>query len=374
MEYISKSFNGKKILWFKSKNKYLILEDSFSILLDKYLNGISFRDFVFLCKSEYNLEHKDSSSLYENCSELIEQINSIPSILSPQIIDHIPQIENNITITYQWNGEKVCINYTSEKLKALVHPKIQHLAVQTESEHSHIHIFKLDNQIGFSIAEECCGLWSYKEFHLFQGKLSMHLLNQFTHKNDEDWLATLHASAVYKQDSCLVLLGVSGKGKSTATSLLMTNGYQLLADDFVPIEAEAKRIFAFPQAVSIKEAMVNPLSDYFPHLLSSISKKKNDEIQFRYLYPEINQLQVQKSKKCKAFIFIHYSKGSKTKFKLLTKTRALELLIPDSWISPLEKNSMAFLDLILETPCYTLEYSDNSSMLNLMDQLMNDEL
>jgi hypothetical protein len=374
MEYISKSFNGKKILWFKSKNKYLILEDSFSILLDRYLNGISFRDFVFLCKNEYNLEHKDSSLLYENCSELIEQMNSIPSILSPPIIKHIPQIENNITISYQWNGEKVCINYTSEKLKALVHPKFQHLQVQPESEDSQMHIFKLDNKIGFYIAEECCGLWPYNEFHLFQGKLSMHLLNQFTHKNDEDWLATLHASAVYKNDSSLVLLGESGKGKSTATSLLLTKGYQFLADDFVPVEAATKRIFGFPQAISIKEAMVNPLSEYFPQLLSSISKRKNDQIQFRCLYPTISQVQVQKSKKCKAFIFIHYSKGSKTKFKLLTKTRALELLIPDSWISPLEKNSMAFLDLILETPCYSLEYSDNSSMLNLMDQLMKDEL
>ena len=347
MEYISKSFNGKNILWFKSKNKYLILEDSFSILLDRYLNGISFRDFHFLCKNHYNLEHKDSSSLYENCSELIKQMNSIPSILSPPIIKHIPQIENNITISYQWNGAKVCINYTSEKLKAMVHPKFQHLEVQTESE-PHIHIFKLDNQIGFSIAEESLGLWSYNEVHLFQGKLSMHLLNQFTHKNDEDWLATLHASAVCKNDFCLVLLGESGKGKSTATSLLLTRGYQLLADDFVPVEAETKRIFGFPQAVSIKETMVNPLSEYFPQLLSSLSKRKNDEIQFRYLYPAINKVQVQKSKKCKAFIFIHYSRGSKTKFKLLTKAKALELLIPDSWISPLEKHSMAFLDLILE--------------------------
>ena len=364
----------KKILWFKSKNQYLILEDSISMLLDKYLNGISFRDFVLLCKTEYNINRKDSTALYESCSELIEQMNSKPSVLSPQIIDHSPQFENNITTIYQWNGVTLCVNYSSEKLKALVHPKFQHLEVQSESEYSQVHIFDLDNQIGLNITEERCKLWPYNEFHLFQGKLSMHLLNLFTHKNDEDWLATLHASSVYKNDSCLVLLGGSGKGKSTATSLLLTKGYQLLADDFVPVEAETKRIFGFPQAISIKETIVKSLSEYFPHLLSSISKRKNDQIQFRYLYPEINTLQVQKSKKCKAFVFINYSNGSTTKLNLLTKTKALELLIPDSWISPLEKNSMAFLDLILETPCYSLEYSDNSSMLNLMDQLMNDEL
>jgi len=376
MEYYSKSFDGKKIIWFKSKNQYLILENAFSNLLIKCINGLSHEDFKETCMSEYNLSPIECIQLYRKCKEIIQDQDATSNFSKRPSSFLVLNYEMSSSIVYQWNAQRVCVNYASEKLKNLVHPKFHHLTHICDVERSIgsiFHVFKEDNKIVLSVDEECFGEWGFNEFHLFQGKFSMCMLNHFTRKKDKNWLATLHASAVYKQDSCLVLLGESGKGKSIATSLLLTNGYQHLADDFVPIEADSKRIFAFPQAVSIKEAMVNPLSKYFPQLLSSICKKK-DEIQFRYLHPEINQLQIQKSKKCKAFVFINYSKGSTTKFSSLTKTRALELLIPDSWISPLEKNSMAFLDLILETPCYTLEYSDNSSMLKLIDQLMNNEL
>ena len=378
MEYFLKSFDGKKVFWFKDKNQYLVSESSFSILLEKCIQGISFDTFIAYCKDKFKLSEEDGHSLFENCTAIIVHINSLPIISDQQLTSHLPHIYFEVysSVSYHWNGKRIHVNYGSKQLEDCIHPKFSHLQIAEEIDlpvQSTFNIFEHNNQIVLRVDEDLVGTWSYEDSHLFQGKFSMKFLSQLTSKEDCDWLATLHASAVYKQGFCLVLLGESGKGKSTTTSLLMTHGYELLADDFVPIEAHSKKAFPFPQAISIKNN-IEQLTQYFPVLTKATSRQKNSEVQFRYLYPEIDLNQKQSSKFCKAFVFVNYKKGSATKLMELSKTKALEALIPDSWISPVEENSMAFLDAILETPCYTLEYSRNSSMLNIMDQLMQDEL
>jgi len=379
MNYSLKLFDDKKVFWFEPKNQYLLLEDLSSVLLEKYINGISFESFIVFCESEFNLSEQESCSLFENCKEIIEHINALPNASDQLETQQTPNIEleEGSSIFYHWNAKRIQVIYQSEQLKNSIHPKFKHLQIDSVSDFSNastFHVFRDNNYINLYVNHAYCGSWLFDNLHLFQGKFSMKFLTSLTGKKDNDWLATLHASAVYKQDSSLVMLGKSGQGKSTATTLLMAHGYKLLADDFVPIERQSKKAFPFPQAISVKESHVADLSIYFPKLLNESIRQKNEEIQYRYLYPEINKSQVQKSKKCKAFIFIQYNVSSVTNLIKLKKSEALELLIPDSWISPKKENSMEFLDLILETPCYTLEYSENESMLRIVDQLMANEL
>ena len=49
-------------------------------------------------------------------------------------------------------------------------------------------------------------------------------------------MGVFHASAVNYNDENILILGDSGNGKSTSLALLQAQGFQCIADDFVPID------------------------------------------------------------------------------------------------------------------------------------------
>ena len=55
-------------------------------------------------------------------------------------------------------------------------------------------------------------------------------------KNEAEWMGVFHASAVNYNEENILILGDSGNGKSTSLALLQAQGFQCIADDFVPID------------------------------------------------------------------------------------------------------------------------------------------
>lgn len=57
----------------------------------------------------------------------------------------------------------------------------------------------------------------------------------------------LHGNAIRIGDECLVCVGCAGAGKSTLAAGFMRRGFQVLADDVVPVNAEAEALPGFPR-------------------------------------------------------------------------------------------------------------------------------
>lgn len=57
----------------------------------------------------------------------------------------------------------------------------------------------------------------------------------------------LHGNAIRIGDQCLVCVGHSGAGKSTLAAGFMQRGYQVLADDVVPVDANCYAVPGFPR-------------------------------------------------------------------------------------------------------------------------------
>ena len=91
----------------------------------------------------------------------------------------------------------------------------------------------------------------------------MELLCLLTHKKEHDWLGTFHASTIANNKEAIMLIGASGRGKSTLSALLMANGFNLIADDFTPVLAKTQTIYNYPSAISIKEGAFKTLESYF---------------------------------------------------------------------------------------------------------------
>lgn len=68
-------------------------------------------------------------------------------------------------------------------------------------------------------------------------------------------MAVLHAAGVSDGSKSLIFAGDSGAGKSTLAALLMSRGFEVLADDFLPVESRTGRICSFPAAISVKKKL-----------------------------------------------------------------------------------------------------------------------
>ncbi|MGZ8915411.1 MAG: hypothetical protein ACXW1Z_20175 [Methylobacter sp.] len=57
----------------------------------------------------------------------------------------------------------------------------------------------------------------------------------------------LHGNAIRIGDQCMVCVGHSGAGKSTLAAGFMRRGYDILADDVVPVDANCRALPGFPR-------------------------------------------------------------------------------------------------------------------------------
>ena len=61
----------------------------------------------------------------------------------------------------------------------------------------------------------------------------------------------LHGNAIRIGDQCMICAGSSGAGKSTLAAGFMQRGYQVLADDVVPMDRQCRALPGFPHIKSV---------------------------------------------------------------------------------------------------------------------------
>ena len=91
----------------------------------------------------------------------------------------------------------------------------------------------------------------------------------FYNKTEHDWMGVFHASTISKDNRSIMFTGDSGNGKSTLVSILMDNGFNVIADDFTPILREDFKTYCFPSAISIKEKSYSLMEQIYPGLKNS---------------------------------------------------------------------------------------------------------
>lgn len=276
---------------------------------------------------------------------------------------------------YLINGVVYSCEYETPHLEQLIHPKFAHLEAAGDLAASHF--FQLFHSGGKSLLKVngiVIGQWLPEDDHYLSGKFSMELLNRIYEKGDSDWMGVFHASAISRGNQCLLFLGDSGSGKSTICAVLMAAGFNLVADDFVPVSGLKGEVFHFPAAVSVKKNAIAPLLHLFPGLSLSVEHSvPGQDKQVRYLPVEDRAQNYHSGYLPGGLIFVRYKRNSRLKLEKLAQDIAFQKLVPDSWISPLGENAAHFLDWFLALPCYQLTYSDNEQMVKTIDQFFEYE-
>jgi hypothetical protein len=197
----------------------------------------------------------------------------------------------------------------------------------------------------------------------------MHLLCFSHNKTEQDWIGTFHVSTITDGHSSLLVIGESGKGKSTLCAVLATSGFSLLADDVSPMLSGTKSIYYNPSAISVKEgafSLLSPLVDGFKNLPSVQFNKGKGLLKYMAC-----QAPNENFYPCKGIILVNYQPEAETKLEKVSVQTLLETLIPESWLSPNPVHAKEFLDWLSSVNAYELTYSDSNSVSQDISQLFH---
>ena len=360
-QIITKKLEDKEIVWFQEANRYLLVEQTAANIIND----------LYYKEDPKSIATKLNNKIDIPIDVALEFIQKIKNdIVIPNTIGHKVE-ETNLSYKipekfsfekfYLINSKIFKVFFSNEFELSLIHPKIAHLEVK---QHSIIdftfQVFNYSKKTFLILDSKLIGSWSVEDIHYFQGKFSMKIIECIYEKEEKDWMGVFHASALNYNKNTLLILGDSGNGKSTSLALLQAQGFQCIADDFVPIDV-SKKIHTFPAGISIKKNSLPVLLDYYPELKNSAEyhySRLNKTV--RYLPPK--NINYHEKNLCKALVFIKYD--SKTDFEIskISSLEAFEKLVPDSWISPIPKNATTFLEWFEKLPCYQLTYSNNKKM------------
>ena len=282
MTIISKIIEDKKIVWFQNSNSYLVLETIAADLIEKINSGKLASEIEEWIENKLDIPKSIAKEFIFNVNDLCTQNNKEPSI-SPAISTFELPAFFYSEKHYAINNFNFFIQFENNYLESQIHPTFAHLEIpKTSNIDFHYQIFEEKNSIVFFKNSSIIGSWSKNTSHIFQGKLSMHILIDIYKKPETDWMGVFHASAISNGKESMLFLGDSGNGKSTSLALLNANGFNCIADDFVPIDSK-KNIRVYPAAISIKKKSVSTLLPYYPELKNSAEyhfKKLNKIVRF----------------------------------------------------------------------------------------------
>lgn len=374
LQYLVKDLGQIKWLWFDKTNTYLQMDNGIYQVFEKISKKESAEDIISWCVQTFNLSKIEAQDAVNEILKLIENQEDYQKNEKTIATENVILTKKDYygSKYYSFHSSVFSFHFGDANIENIFHPLFAHLEIASseKTDKDFFLIFQRGNYL-LKVQDKIVGIWPKDEEHLFKGRVFMEFLNYVYSKNEKEWLGVLHASAIGNEENCVLFLGDSGSGKSTASAIAMASGLSLIADDFVPVDINGK-VLTFPAAISVKKKALSYLSVGFPELL----KAKEYELKFmnktvRYLSPKTLTNNLPKA--IKALIFIKYTKEVEFSIEKLDINLAFQYLVVDAWLSPEEENARFFMDWISQLPAYRLYYSNNEKMLESVNNILNDE-
>ena len=232
-------------------------------------------------------------------------------------------------------------------------------------------MFEYQDKTVFRLNGEVKEVWSHDETDRLIGFIYMCMINEMFDKTNDFWLMTVHASAITNGRKTILIPAESGSGKTTMAAMLQGIGFQLVSDDFVPIDRNLIRAWPFPTAMSVKQGAMEVLSLHYPHLVQIPMKHISSRKTVRYLSPKHGTELSKMAYPVKEIISVRYDPTVEFEFKKADQFKAIKLLIDQSWILPNPGNASIFMDQVAQWSFYQLTYSNNEKALDAISKLFD---
>jgi hypothetical protein len=183
----------------------------------------------------------------------------------------------------------------------------------------------------------------------------------------------VHAGAVRRGERCLLLPGDAGAGKSTLVAGLVSEGFELLADDTAVLTRAALTVRPVPCSICLKPGAWDALAVRFPGLARAAIHGRSDGQAVRYLTPP-NYAVADAGAHAPVgwIVFPRYDPTLPTALNPLGKATALRRLMP--CFVPLGGRLEAaeierLVRWVADVPCYELCHSSLNEAVVLLGHL-----
>lgn len=368
---LSKQIKEQQLLWFSDSNSYVIVDKKINELINLFVSNPEKSSFISAATETIGVSYSQSEVFYNELNQLF-LTNSFEEKTPPPIVTFDISLRA-YSETYSVHNTDFKVTYSHKHVKELLHPQIAHLVskkpidiVQTVFD-----VFYVNNKLYFYKNTALINSYETKNYPILQGNFCMQLLCVIHDKTENDWLGTIHASTVTNKKEAILVIGKSGKGKSTFTAHAMAAGLNLVADDFSPILAKNSHVFTYPGAISIKSGAFETLSKMIPGFNKlPLIFKGQEKGYVKFVVPFQKELKTP-SYPCQKMVSIHYKPKAKTALKEIEFSEAMEIFVPDSWISPKELHATKFIEWINGLSFYELTYSNTKEALEVFLKLFN---
>lgn len=186
-------------------------------------------------------------------------------------------------------------------------------------------------------------------------------------------LYAIHAGAVRRGDRCILLPGSSGSGKSTLVAGLVSEGFQLMADDTVVLSRHPVAVRPVACGICVKSGAWEPLAIRFPRLRRRMIESRPDGQSVRYLLPpEYPVADVDARVPVGWIVFPRYRPGQPTAIDPIGKGAALHRLM-DCFVALRGRLDDAdvrrLVEWISDIPCYDLQASSLTEAVWLLGRM-----
>ena len=124
---------------------------------------------------------------------------------------------------------------------------------------------------------------AYQLAYILMNEVIFHCINYNSQQH------ALHAGAVHKGDKCFILPGKSGKGKSSVTAWLISNGFYYLTDELIFLSSDGK-VIPLTRPINIKVSVsLFPWLNIKNNADQIIEDKKGSMIPHRLLNPNFSK-------------------------------------------------------------------------------------
>ncbi len=368
---VVRKIDNSFVVWFANGNQFVLLEEPAYFVLQLIEQGVHKRAIVNRCIDRYQTTETECTQFVNEIEDKIDGIRKHATQTENVFGDEFESQSKSFPLysahRYLIRNKYFRFHFETRLYEHYLHPLLQHHETDTcTTESALFELFGHKGKIVLRVNKQVKGMWNEDETHLLSGMASLQILNTIYEKNDCDWMAIIHASAVTNGTKTIAFTASPGSGKSTIAALLQQKGFTLVSDDFVPLERITQHVFPFPAAMSVKEGATELLSALYPSL------QKQEEAQqsrtnklVRYLPVEGKALPTP----VKEIIFIKYDPAVDFKMEHLPRLEALKMLLDETWTSPLPENAGQFLDWYCGISCYRLTYSNNEKALQTIAKL-----
>ena len=358
------------ILWFESSNNYVCISHLMADAMELFLVATNTIDFQNKLLKNNDLRNLETHVLEEYITHFLSVNNSDPDEEPKEPDPKLDTSPCNYRKSYNILGCGITLYYDLQSQCDLVHHDLSHYADKG----------RLNNPTKFWLYQKGGYLYLYKgytlltrvlaaDYHYIQGKFKMHVLCALHNNEESDWIATMHASAIALNHTATLLIGHSGSGKTTLTGLMLAKGFSLVADDLTPLKSDDLLVYSYPGALSVKQGSMQVLGSYFNDIAHLKPVMHHPEKGAIHYFPVA--VPATEGYRAKQMVLVHYKAHAPTQLKELSVFKALEILIPESWLSHQARHARQFLNWLDSLDFYELTYSNTDEAFEVLKQLHN---